>query len=104
MSSSAKIDNKKKDILILGKGPTQGLEHALSARKMYSVNLTENNKKICLNLPYNGANTYLFVNGTEIYKFKGKDSEIVAYPLCLGKVSKDWTVDDMEKTGLNGHV
>ena len=48
--------------------------------------------------------TYLFVNGTEIYKFKGKDSEIVAYPLCPGKVSKDWTVDDMEKTGLNGHV
>ena len=37
MSSSTKIDNKKKDILILGKGPTQGLEHALSARKMYSV-------------------------------------------------------------------
>ena len=61
MSSSAKIDNKKKDILILGKGPTQGLEHALSARKMYSVNLTENNKKICLNLPYNGANIYLLM-------------------------------------------
>ena len=46
MSSSTKIDNKKKDFLILGKGPTQGLEHALSARKMYSVNLTENNKSV----------------------------------------------------------
>ena len=32
MSSSTKIDNKKKDILILCKGPTQGLEHTLSAK------------------------------------------------------------------------
>ena len=44
MSSSKKIDNKKKDILILGKGPSQGLEHTLSAEKMYSTNFTERNK------------------------------------------------------------
>ena len=53
---------------------------------------------------YNGANSYLFVNGTEIYKFKAKDSEIVASPLCLGNISKDWLVDDMKRTGLNGYV
>ena len=41
MSSSSKIDNRKKDILILGKGPTQGLEHALSTEKLYSVNFTK---------------------------------------------------------------
>ena len=69
MSSSAKIDNRQKDILILGKGPTQRLEHALSAEKMYSIN-----KKFCLSLHCNGANSYLFVNGIEIYKFKVKDS------------------------------
>ena len=51
-----------------------------------------------------GANSYLFVNGTEIYKFKGKDSEIVTTRLCLGNVSKDFSVDNMEKTGLNGYV
>ena len=44
MSSSAHIDNKKKDILVLGKGPTQGLEHTLTAEKMYSINFTEKNK------------------------------------------------------------
>ena len=44
LSSSTKIDNWKKDILILGKGPTQGLEHTLSAEKMYSINFTEHNK------------------------------------------------------------
>ena len=51
-----------------------------------------------------GANSYLFVNGKEIVKFKVKDSEIVASPLCLGNISKDWSVDNMKKTGLNGYV
>ena len=50
---------------------------------------------------YNGANRYLFVNGKEIIKFKTKDSEIVASPLCLGNISKDWSTDNMKKTGFN---
>ena len=66
MSSSAHVDNKKKDILILGKGPTQGLEHRLTAEKMYLINFTVTKKKFCLSLHFNGANSYLFVNGTEI--------------------------------------
>ena len=63
MGSSTKIDNRKKDILILGKGPMQGLEHTLSAEKMYSINFTERNKKFSLSLHYNGENCYLFVYG-----------------------------------------
>ena len=43
MSSSIHIDNKKKDILILGRDPTQGLESTLTAEKMYSINFTEKN-------------------------------------------------------------
>ena len=105
MNSSIHIDNKGKDILILGFGPTQGLgEHSLTAEKMYSINFTVTKKKFCLSLHYNGANSYLFVNGTEIYTFKAKDSEIVATPLCLGNISKDWSADDMKKTGFNGYV
>ena len=80
------------------------LEHTLSAEKLYSINFTENNKLFCLSLHYNGANSYLFVNGREIYKFKAKDSEIVATPLCLGNISKDGTVNNMKNTGLNGYV
>ena len=87
MSFSTHIHNKKKDILVLGKGPTQGLENTLTAEKMYSINFTEKNKKFCLSLHYNGANSYLFVNDTEIYKFQAKDSEIAATPLCLGNIS-----------------
>ena len=61
-------------------------------------------KKFCLSLHYNGANSYLFVNGTEIIKFKAKDSEIVASPLCFGNNSNDWSVDNIVKTGLRGYV
>ena len=53
---------------------------------------------------YNATNSYLFLNGTEIYKFKAKDSEIVVSPLCLGKVSKDWLVDNMKRTWFRGYV
>ena len=104
MSSSVHIDNKKKDILILGIGPTQGLEHTLTAEKMYAINFTFTKKKFCLSLHYNGANSRLFVNGTEIYKFKAKDSEIVPSLLCLGNISKDWSIDNMNKTGSNEYV
>ena len=89
MSSSTKINNRRKDILILRKYPTQGLEHTLSAEKMYSTIFTENNKTFCSSLHCNGASSYLFVSGTEIYKFKAKNSEVVATPLFQGNISKD---------------
>ena len=100
MSYSAHIDNKKKDILVLGKGPTKGLEHTLTAEKMYSIDFTVAKEKFCLSLHYNKANSYLFVNGTEIYKFKAKNSEVVATPLCLGNISKDWSADNVKKQDL----
>ena len=104
MKSSVHVDNKGKDILILGSGPTQGLgEHSLTAEKMYSTNFMLQ-KEILLKLHYNETNSYLFVDGTEIYKFKGKDSEIVATPLCLGNISNDWSIDNMKKTGFNGYI
>ena len=71
---------------------------------MYSINFTVTKKKFCLSLHYNGANSYLFVNGTKNYKFKAKDSAIVASPLCLDNISKDWSTDNMKRTGLTGYV
>ena len=52
-----------------------------------------------MSLHYNGKNSCLFVNDTEIIKFKAKDSEILATPLCLGNISKDFSADSMKKTG-----
>ena len=57
-----------------------------------------------MSLHYNRANSYFLVNGTDIYKFKAKGSEIVATPLCLGNISKDWSVSNMKKTGFNSYI
>ena len=76
MSSSVHIDNKGKNILILGKGPTQGLNHTLTAETQYLVNFTRPGIKFCLSLHYNGSNSFLFVNATKIYQLKANNSEI----------------------------
>ena len=68
------------------------------------MNFTKHNRTFCLSSHYNGGNSYLFVNGTEIIKWKTKDSEVVAYPLSLGNTSKDIFADNMKKTGLNRYV
>ena len=103
MSSSVHANNKTKNILVLGKDFVEGLDNVtIYAEKLYSINFTENNTKFCLSLHYNGANSYLFANSTEIHKFKAKDSEIVASRVCLGNISKDSSVDNMKETGLNG--
>ena len=82
----------------------QGLDGtALTAKKMYSINFTVTREKFWLTLNYNGENSYLFVHGTEIHKFKAKNSEIVATPLCLGRISIDWSIDDLKKTGSNSY-
>ena len=70
---------------------------------MHSINFTKHNTKFCLILHYNGVNSYLFVNGTKTIKFEVKDSEIVAYPLRLGNISKYFFVDNMKETGLKGY-
>ena len=67
---------------------------------MCLINFIVTEKKFCLSLHNNGANSYLFVNGKKIHKFKAKDSEIVATPLCLGNISKDWSVDNMKKNWI----
>ena len=101
LSSSVHANN----ILVLGKDFIQGINGTtIYAEKLYSINFTENNEKFLFSLHYNGDNSYMFVNGTEIHKSKAKDSEIVATPLCLGNISKDFSVDNMKKTGLNGYV
>ena len=105
MTSCVHIDNKQKDTLILGIGQTQGLDNTtLTAQAQYSINFSRSNRKFCLSLHYNGTNSFLFVNAAKIYQFKVKNSEMKKYPLILGNISKDFTANNMKKTGLNGYV
>ena len=105
MSGSVHANKKVYNVLVLGKTFIQGVNGTtIYAEKIYSTNFTVDNKKYCLSLHYNGDNSYLFVNGKEIHKFKAKDCEIVPYPLCLGGLSKDFEVGYMRESGLIGYV
>ena len=105
MSSSTHANIKVNNILVFGNDFIQGINSTtIYAEKMHSINFTKSKTRFCLSLHYDDDNSYLFVNGTEICKFTAKDSEIVAAPLCLGNISKDFSVENMKKTGLHGNV
>ena len=106
MSSSTHANYKTRKVSVLDEYFIQGIEGAtIYAAKMYSTNFTVDNKKFCLSLHYKGDDSYLLVNGKEIYKFKAKDSKIAPYPLCLVKsISKDFSPLNMRKTRLDGYV
>ena len=101
MSSSVHVDNKGKDIFILGEGPTQELDDTtLAAEAKHPINFAKSGKRFVLSLHYNGSNSFLFINATKVQQFESKKSEIKDYVLCLGNVSKHFTINDMKKTGL----
>ena len=84
--SSVHADNQGKDILIVGKGPAQGLDDStLKAEAEYRINFTQSNRKTVLSLHYNGGNSFLFVNAKKIYQFKANDSEIKKVSLVYRK-------------------
>ena len=99
MSSSVHVDNKNKDILIFGEEPTRRLDDTtLTAEAKYPINFTQRNKRFVISMHY--AQFVLFVNATKIYQFKAKTSEIKDYALCLGNISKDFTINNVKETGL----
>ena len=71
---------------------------------MYSPNFTVYNKTFCLSLHYNSNNSYSFVNGKEVTKFKAKNSELIKYILCLGGLSKAYKKNSHKDTGLCGNI
>ena len=77
MSSSVDIDNKRRDILILGKGPTQGLDGTtFTTEALCPINFTQSRKRFAVKLHCNGSNSFLFVKATKLYQCKAKDFTI----------------------------
>ena len=82
--------------MILGEGLTQRLDDTtLTAETKHPINFTQSGKRFVLSLHYNGNNSFLFVNATKIYQFRAKD-----YTLCLGNISKDFTINNMKKNKI----
>ena len=104
MSSTVHVDNKGKNILILGEGPTQWLNTTSTAEAKYPTNFMQSEKRFVLSLCYNGSNGFFFVNAKKVYYFEAINSEIKDHVLYLDNVSKYFTIDNMKKTGLKGVV
>ena len=104
MTNSKHANNKTKDILVLGHGLIQKIDDTtIYPEKMYSPNFTVANKTLCLSLHYNGDNSYLFINGKEVIKFKAKKQSLVGQ-LLLGNISADFNQADRKLTGLYGYI
>ena len=107
LSNSVNATSKAQNVLILGYGLTQEVNNTtIYAEKMYSPNFSAENKIFCLSLHYNGDNSYLFVNGKEVTKFKAKKSEIKTNQLTLGSISTSANLasSDIEDSKLYGNV
>ena len=89
---------KEKDILILDKGATQGLnDAALTAETQYLINFTIPSLEFCVSLHYNGRNSFFFVDSTKIHQFKAKDSAIKKYSVSIGNISGGFSASYMKK-------
>ena len=103
-SSSSHYDNRKNNFLVLGEGPTYGINGSFgSPEKKFNINFTKANTKFCLSLHYNADNNYLFFNGKKIFKFKAENKNFPT-KLCLGGISNGFNATESREVSLNGNV
>ena len=105
-SSSSHADNLKNNSLVLGKEDTFGINGNFGAAgKKFSINFSKANATFCLNLHYNADNSYLFVNGKEIFKFKADNKNVnFRTQFCLGSISNGFNTTESREVSLNGNV
>ena len=104
MSLSVHLDNKGKDVLILGEWPIKVLDDmTLTAEAKCPINFTQSGKRFVLSLHYNASNSFLFVNATKI-SVQSKRFWKNDYAVCLGNISKDFAINNMKKAGFKGIV
>ena len=97
-SSSIHATNRANNIYVMDKNFIQGInDTAIYAEKNFHNNFTEFGVKFVLSLHYNGDNSYLFANGRQELKFKGKDDQLINEKLCLGNLSDQWSTNESEK-------
>ena len=105
-SSSSHADNRKNNFLVLAEGPTFGINERLgSPEKRFSINFTKANTKLCLSFHFNADNSYLFVTGKEIFKFKAKNKNVnLPTQFCLENISNGFNATESREVYLIGNV
>ena len=104
--SSSHSDNRQNNFLILGEGPSYGINGSfISPEKKFSINFIQANTKLCLSLHYNADNSYLFVHGKEIFKFKTNNKNgNFATEFFLGSISNGFSSTESREVYLNGNM
>ena len=112
-SSSSHADNHINNFLLLGEGPTFGINGSFGSPVIkfrinfaqFSINFTKANSTFCFSLYYNAGNCYLFFNGKEVFKFKaGKKNVNFETQFCLGRISNSFSNTESREIPLNGNV
>ena len=91
---------------MLGDGPTFGINGSFcSAEKNFSVDFSKLNTKLCLILHYNTENSYFFVNGKEIFKFKADNKNVnFSTQFCLGSIFIGFSATEPREVSLKRNV
>ena len=81
------------------------MEALMHQKKKFDINFSKANTKFCLSLHFNADNSYLFVNGNEIFQLKA-DNKTVNFPtqFCLGSISNGFSNTESREVSLNGNV
>ena len=105
-SSSSHADNLKNNFSVLGEGDTFGINGSFGApEEKFIINFSKANTRFCLSLLYNADNSYLFVNGKEIFKFKADNKNInIPAQFCLGSISNGFSANEFREVSLNRNV
>ena len=105
-SSSSHSDKHKNNFLILDEGPTFAIYGSFgSPEKKVSINSTKANTKFCLGLHYKVENSFLFVNGREIFKFQADNKNVnFSTRFCLGSISDGFSATESREVSLGGNV
>ena len=104
-SKSRFDDNKKATFTTLGEGPIRDINNKnVNSEAMFKLNFTKSDKKFVLSIHYNGTNSYLYVNGKQIYKFSALRNPTTGVSLALGLISETFPDKEKKEVALDGKV
>ena len=104
LSNSSHTENKKNNILVLGKNSIKLSNTTIQAEGELKTNRTIPGQKFALSLHYNDNGSYLFVNGVQQHKFKTKYNEIKSDELILGNITDQFSSVNTVFTDLNTNI
>ena len=81
------------------------MEALVHQKKVFNINFSKTIRKFCLSLYYNSRNSYLFVNGKEIFNFNANNENVnLPTQFCLRSTSNGLSAIESREVSLNGNA